>query len=83
MFCLHHIVKDVYRTKGVNRKYIPVITKKEERDFVPKILNFSKLYLLPEQKEELARRIFSVENNALPTVEKRKAFNPKAVTYKR
>ena len=83
MFCLHYILKDIFRNKGVNRRYIPILTEETQNKFIPKILLSPKRYMVPLETEELVRRILSVENFALPTVckEKEKKFSPRFVSH--
>lgn len=82
MFCLHYILKDVFRRNGINRKYIPMLTDKTQSSFIPKALISTKRYTIPLEKEDLVRRIFGVENVELPSVPKeRKKFFPRIVSH--
>lgn len=80
MFCLHYIVKEVFRNKGVNKKYIPIITEETQIQYIPKVLLGPKRYMVPLQTEDLVRRFLSVEDFALPDVGKGKKFSPRIVS---
>ena len=80
MFCLHYIIKDIFRKVGVNKKYIPILTDKTQINSIPKALTSPKRYTIPLEKEDLVRRIFAVENFELPALPKeKKKFSPRLV----
>ena len=79
MFCMNFIIKDVFRKRGVNNKYIPLLMDKCSPEDVPSILLTPQKYRIPSDKDALLRRIFHVAECSLPPLTKQKSFNPKVL----
>jgi len=77
MFCMNFIIKDIFRKRGVNNKYIPVLMDNCSSKDVPSILLTPQTYKIPTDKDALLRRIFHVAECCLPPLTKQKAFKPK------
>ena len=67
-FVMKLILDDIYINAGMNAKYIPVLLPKSSVDDVPFILRGSTIYRMPQDYEDIERRVFKVEKYKISPV---------------
>ena len=74
------ILDEIYVNAGVNAKYIPVLLPRNTDDNVPMVLKGSTIYKIPQDYEDLERRVFKVEKYKIaPLAKKKPLLEPKEI----
>jgi len=79
LFVRRQILNDIYNQPANVNKYIPILLPSNKESYVPKYLKCSKIYHMPEHKQNLCRRIFQFEKHIYTKIAKdsMKEFQPK------